>query len=568
MIMAKNRTCIFHKAWIKLKLQIKKFKLISRQWNIYETITIFFFAGTLSNVTAGYRACRCLKKFYRKDRFGACTSCPETGFICGNDTAILAPSYYWKWANKTLKELYRRFVENIWTCGGNYDRAYSKFEWSLPKPIECPRSSSCRGGIDSKCHEEYQGTLCADCAANFFLRFNTCIKCPKISVTVLSSAAVVTLFLVVFLTVLWGDSRLATDNRTVADVSMSCFKIVIGFHQVISGVFSALVQVRWPMIIFAIEKYLKLVEGNILQFAPFSCIHHRLRLDPLMEFALATGINILVVCLILLYLILKKSYINSRMTTYTFNKMQAVSKLKKSCYRNIFLFLLLTYPMTCKKIIHILPLPGICVNICFSQDHSDCVSLLKADYSIRCFSPRHNAFWKVAAAFAPYPIVFPFLLLVLIYKYRDSETQEHIAFGLRVFYENLKRKYWFWEILEMYRKLILIVLVLLFESKGPNRIIVSVVTASAFGIAYTICRPIRGTFEDRLQAFALWIIFFDVCFGALYSQPDAKGNYNQNQGTFVSVLFVLLNSSVLFLTVGKSLNVTLLVAVGFEWISL
>ena len=50
----------------------------------------------------------------------------------------------------------------------------------------------------------------------------------------------IALFVAVFLMVLWGDSRRADNNRTVADVVMSCFKIVIGFYQVIAGIFSAL----------------------------------------------------------------------------------------------------------------------------------------------------------------------------------------------------------------------------------------------------------------------------------------------------------------------------------------
>ena len=365
-----------------------------------------------------------------------------------------------------------------------------------------------------------------------------------------SSAAIVILFLALFIIVLWGDSKMAGSDRTIADVIMSCLKIVIGFHQVIAGVFSALVHVRWPITLIALEKYLKLVEGNILQFAPLSCIHPRLRLNPLIECALAIGINIVSVCLILIYLILKKCYINNS-TRYSFTeKRQKVSSLKKSCYRNIFLFLLLLFPTTSKKIIQILPLPGVCVNVCFSEDGNHCISLLKADYSIHCFTYPHNVFWKIAAAFSLYPIALPILFLVLIYKYKESQAEKEIGFGLRVFYENFKKRYWFWEVLEMYRKLFLVALVLLFESKSHSRIIISVVTASVFGIAYTICRPMRGKFEDRLQTFALWVIFFDVSFAALYSQP-AKGNYSQNHDAFVNTLFVLLNSSILFFTIGK-----------------
>ena len=506
--------------------------------------------GTLSNETAGYRACRCLHGFYRLDRFGPCSECPTHGVSCVHDTAILAPNYFWKWPNQTTRDIYRNFVENILTFGPEYNKTFSRFDEPLPKPLKCPYSGSCYGGIDSACNVRYKGTLCATCSNNHYFRFNTCLECPRMTVTIISSGVVILVFVAVFLLVLWGDSRRIENNRTVADVVMSCCKIVIGFYQVIAGIFSALARVQWPVTLISIGKCLKFVEGNILQFAPLSCIHSQLRPDPFLQFVLAVGTNILVVSLILLYLFLKKRYIN-KMEIFMSEKTMKISRLEKSCYRNIFLFLLLSYPMTSKKIIHILPLPGVCVNVCFNQNDSECISLLKADYSIQCFTARHNVFWKIAAVFALYPVFFPLLMLLPIYKYRDSESEEEIAFGLRVFFENYKKKYWFWEIVEMYRKLILTSLILFFGSESRSQIGFTLITASASGIAYTLFRPVKGKFEDRLQTFVLWIIFFNVCLGAIYSVPDANGDQMENDSIFVNFLFVLLNSSVLIIAVGK-----------------
>ena len=476
--------------------------------------------------------------------------CQETGVVCKSDTAILAPNYYWNWTNETAEDSYRRFLDNILTTNRDYNDTHSRFSGSLPMPLKCPHLASCKGGIDSECQEGYRGTLCASCTTDHYLRFNTCIKCPKMTITVLSSAGVVILFLAVFMMVLWGDSKHTDNDRTVADVIMSCFKIVLGFHQVIAGIFSALARVRWPITLITMERYLKLVEGNILQFAPLSCIHPSFRLDPFLEFALAVAINMVVVFLILSYLLAKRRYIN-KMEILMSEKVNKISSLKKSSYRNIFLFLLLSYPMTSKKIIHILPLPGVCSNICFTKDKSDCISLLKADYSVHCFTARHNVFWRIAATFSLYPIAFPLLVLILLYKYRESQAHAEIAFALRVYCENYQKPYWFWEIAEMYWKLMLISFILLFESESRSRIGFSVATASAFGIAYTIFRPIKGKFEDRLQTYALWVIFFDVCLGAIYSQPEINDAPSENDSIFVNVLFVFLNSSVLLVTLGK-----------------
>ena len=513
---------------------------------------LLYLTGTLSNETASYRACRCLSGFYRLNRFGPCSECPAHGINCVNDTAILAPNYYWKWTNQSNSNFYKNFVQNIHSYGPDYNHVYSKLTIPLPKPVKCPYAGSCKGGIDSECTEGYKGALCATCRNGYYLRFNTCLKCPRFAVVIVSSVLIVLCFVVVFLMVFWGDSKQTDNNRTVADVIMSCFKIVIGFYQVISGIFTSLARVKWPVALIPMEKFLKVVEGNIFQFAPLSCIYYQLRLDAFSKFILVLSINFSVVCTILCYIFLKKIYIFKKNDCPDSEKLRAVSRLKESCYRNIFLFLLASYPMTSKTIIQIIPLPGACVTHCFTDNKNHCTSLLKADYSLQCFTARHRMYWPVATMFSLYPIGFPLLALLLICKCRKSEFQEEIAFGMKVFYENYKDKFWYWEITEMYRKLTLISFIFLFGSDGVIQIGLTLLVVSVFGVAYTFFRPIKGKFEDRLQTFVLWVIFFDVCLGAMYSGCDGTKDHEGGDSLIINILFVVLNSSIILVALGKS----------------
>ena len=407
------------------------------------------------------------------------------------------------------------------------------------------------GGIDSQCNEGYQGTLCATCTNDHYLRFNACLKCPSMSITLLSSFGVIALFVVVFLMVLWGDSKATEKSRTIADIIMSCFKIVIGFYQVVSGIFSALVRAKWPVALISMERYLNAFQGNVFQFAPLSCVLPGLRLDQFHKFCAVLSVNVLVVLLILLYLLLKIRYIKERQDCPHSEKLQAISALKKSCYRNIFLFLLALYPITSNTIAHILPLPGSCEKICFTDDKSDCTSLLRADYSIKCCTSRHGLYKTIAAVCAIYPVGFPIVMLFLIYKFRDSSAGENMSFGLRVFFESYKEKYWFWEIIEMYRKLILTSFVLFFGSDNLSQDGFTVVMVGTFGVVYTFFRPIKDKFEDRLQTLVLWVIFFDVCLGTMYTSRDASEGHKGSESITVNVLFVLLNTSVLLVALGK-----------------
>ena len=471
---------------------------------------------------------------------------------CKHDTAILAPNFYWKWTNQSIHEFYKKFVDNIHCFGPFYDKKFSMFPISLPKPIKCPYVGSCKGGIDSECHQGYEGSLCATCASDYYLRFNTCLKCPRLAVTITSFVVALAIFVLVFLMVQWGDSKRTENDRAVADVIMSCFKIVTGFCQVIVGVFSALTRVQWPVALISMEDYLKWFEGNVFQFASLACIYSQLRLDQFLKFILVLSVNVLVLFLVFIYFVLKKRYIQRKIDWPCSEKLRAVSSLKKSCYRNLFLFLLVSYPVTSTAIIQILPLPGACVTQCFTTDQSQCVSLLRADYSIECFTTRHKFYWPIAAAFAFYPVGFPLLVLLLVYKYRDAGTEDEFAFGLKVFFENYKNKFWFWEITEMYRKLILISLIFLFDSESLSQIGLTLFTVSAFGVAYTFFRPIKDKFEARLQTFVLWVIFFDVCLGAMYTTCDVAHNHSENDALWVNVLFVVLNSSVMLVALGKT----------------
>lgn len=102
----------------------------------------------------------------------------------------------------------------------------------------------------------------------------------------------------------------------------------------------------------------------------------------------------------------------------------------------------------------------------------------------------------------------------------------------------------------MYRKLILISGIFLLDSKSENQIVSAVIVASVSGIAYSMARPMKGKFEDRLQAFVLWTTFFNVCLGAI----TMCQNPTENESIFVNVIFVLLNSAVVLIAVVKGLR--------------
>ena len=175
-----------------------------------------------------------------------------------------APKYFWKFNSSEQMNHCKNFVLNIQTFNAEYSRDLSSYRTLLPTPIKCPFTDSCNGGIESSCTEGYEGTLCATCSSNLFLRFNRCLECPSMLVRVTSCVLVIVVFIFLFLLIFWGDSNAANGERgcTEADVVMTCVKVVVGFYQAASGIFSAVLQVQWPVVLVSMEKYLKFVEGN------------------------------------------------------------------------------------------------------------------------------------------------------------------------------------------------------------------------------------------------------------------------------------------------------------------
>ena len=99
---------------------------------------------------------------------------------------------------------YKEFVLNIQIFNAEYNRDFSSYRTLLPTPIKCPFTDSCNGGIESSCTEGYEGTLCATCSSNHFLRFNRCLECPSMLVRVTSCVLVIVVFIFSVFTYILG----------------------------------------------------------------------------------------------------------------------------------------------------------------------------------------------------------------------------------------------------------------------------------------------------------------------------------------------------------------------------
>ena len=147
-------------------------------------------------------------------------------------------------------------------------------------------------------------------------------------------------------------------------------------------------------------------------------------------------------------------------------KAKKISHAKELIYRNLFFFLFVTYLSTCSKTANVLP-PA-CRRLCVDKEETLCDDYLKADYGIKCNGSQYHLRLIAAYVNLVYIIALPAFCIIVLWRekraFLGSEGNERflapqenkeIVTGLRFLYENYRTKTWYWEVIEMMRKVTL-----------------------------------------------------------------------------------------------------------------
>ncbi|KAL9964157.1 hypothetical protein ACROYT_G027749 [Oculina patagonica] len=534
--------------------------------------------GTNTSIFAGLRACKCLDGFFRMHLFEGCKQCDQPGIKCVDDYATLESGYWWKWGNNTHKLLYEKYtmnLVNITPVVGNSSRNSSRngslieYPYTLPKAHRCPRKESCRGDLDSKCDDGYEGPLCEVCSAGYYKQLQTCKKCPtKNRMAVQLSIAAAVIVIIVAL-VVWTSNRKSKEGtgRCTVDMILGRLKIVIGFYQVTFGVLEAFAYIKWPESLALIGKYSELLQLNVLQMAPIHCMLPDLKVDAFGSlFAIlalnATAITMSLVIYGLRKLFLMRSSLDER------DLVLKTSQAKELIYRNLFFVLYVTYLSTCSKAANVLPLA--CRELCDDENEKKCPKFLKADYNIICHGPEYNRLVIVAYCAVFYILLLPTVSMIVLWKQRKvfgeseadnetSHTQEpstEVFRGLRFLFENYNSHSWYWEFVEMVRKVVLTSGLILVGGESRAYVGLACVMSGLYGMLFAYVHPIVDKFENRLMLTSLAVTFVNLGIGTVSKIP--KENIPTSIDSYVdstvfTVLVIGANSLVIGLLVAMLL---------------
>ena len=524
---------------------------------------LFVFSGTQHNKLAMFRACPCIDQFYRLDRFGPCFQCYSVGLICRNETVDLNPGFYWKWESQESRELYEKFKDGLQITDSSYmpygNNKLTRFNRSFPKVYACPIPSACLGGMTSYCSLGYEGPVCAVCSKGYYRMINTCQKCPskkwltgQISLTFL-------FLLLVNLPLIYAKRLRTTTGRSLTDIVLARLKILISFYQVTSGTFDAFSYVQWPKALLQLGTYAKFLQLNLLQIAPVNCFSHSIEVTIYTSFTTSVVVTLVFVVMAIIYYQVRRLY-TIKIKNHTTRDVKDLSEAKEACFRNVFLLMFIMFPTTSTQVFQMLP--SSCHKICADIENKSCRSYLRSDYSVECFTGAYNNFAVLAFVMLIYVVGFPLVTLFLLWRYHPKEAQSNFfdeegneaQAALSFLYENYCPNSWFWEVLELVRKLILTSVLVLIGSESRTDLGVASIMSGLYTVLFVSYKPINDRFEHWLQLTSLLAICANMNIGLLLKIPEeniSSGIKTVAEGIGITALLISVNVFVLGMIVGK-----------------
>ena len=500
--------------------------------------------------------------------FEKCHKCGNGGLECKNDSASLKPGYWWKWRNETLKDRYRDFIKNLFKARPSSDGYLVGYPHPIPKPYRCPREESCKGDLDSLCENGYEGPLCGVCSLGHYKQMNTCKLCPRKRWIVGQLSIIGVALLIIVAALVWISKRKINKGQRLSliDMVLSKLKIVIGFYQVTYGLVEAFSYIKWPDSLEVIAKYSEILQMNVLQFTPLHCLFPGSQVDAFGSLFAMMAINIVAIGLFGTAYAVRKVIILKKAGLEDEEKSRKISETKELVYRNLFFFLYVTYLSTFSKTANVLPL--VCQKLCRDEKDESCSEYLKADYSIQCQGPRYRylligAYFSIAYIVALPATSFIALLRqrksILTKRYRidkshDFGSSKELITGLRFLFENYKTRSWYWELVEMSRKVIITSGLILVGQESRSYIGLALVIAGMYGMLFCWIRPIQDQFDNRLMSASLAVTVVNLAVGAVSRIPAENITafmYPYMDEVLFKILVFGANTLVIGLLVGK-----------------
>lgn len=209
-------------------------------------------------------------------------------------------------------------------------------------------------------------------------------------------------------------------------------------------------------------------------------------------------------------------------------------------------------------------LPPACRILCRDDEEALCSKYLRADYSVPCQGEKYNRFLLVAYISTAYSFALPAVSFIALWRARlttegtgtshDLVSCREMISGLRFLFENYKTRSWYWELVEMSRKVILTSGLILVGQESRSYIGLALVIAGMYGILFAWVKPLQDVIENRMMTTSLAVTVFNLVIGVLSRIPAENMTSwigPESDALIFKILVFAANSLVIGLLVGK-----------------
>ena len=244
-------------------------------------------------------------------------------------------------------------------------------------------------------------------------------------------------------------------------------------------------------------------------------------------------------------------------------KRKKTSHMKEIVYKNLFFILYITYLSTFSKTASVLPFA--CLEICCRDKNEDlCKTYLKANYRVKCQGQTYKHLLVLAYISTAYIFALPTATFIALWRHRRAISSgadgkgvgvgREIFEGLRFLSDNYEPHTWYWEPVEMSRKIVLTSGLILVGQESRSFIRLAWVVAGISGIQFSWMKPIQDPFENRLMTTSLAVTVVNLGIGAVSRIPaeNISKVLDKRMDTItMKILIFGANTLVIGLLVGK-----------------
>jgi hypothetical protein len=162
-----------------------------------------------------------------------------------------------------------------------------------------------------------------------------------------------------------------------------------------------------------------------------------------------------------------------------------------------------------------------------------------------------------------YCIGFPFAIFFILRqgirrKNQTSPQQNSVVLSsLRFLYENYSQKCWFWEILELVRKMFFSSILILMNAESRNSLGLTAMLSGLYSVLFALYKPIEDMFEHWLQLISLMTSSVNFTIGMLMKIPkeDVSSSLNHKADELtITILLITTNVTVVVIIAGKLIS--------------